>query len=80
MKKVRVSLWVGARQKERLEELSRNKRILISEYIHEAIEDLLNKYEEPKLRLVQDEDDSGEKGTELISGAGLTRAKRAGGG
>jgi len=80
VKKARVLLWVGARQKERLEELSRNNRMLISGYIQEAIEDLLKKYEEPKLKLVAEKECSGEKEPELTSGAGLKRAEGAGGG
>ena len=79
MKKVRVSLWVDTCQKERLTELSRKERILISEYIQEAIEDLLKKYEEPRLKLVHDGEDSGEKEIELKGDNGLMSAERAGG-
>ena len=49
MKKVLVSFWVDSGQKERLEDLSRKNRMLISGYVKEAIEDLLEKYGEPDI-------------------------------
>ena len=46
--------WIDTHQKERLEDLSRTKRVLLSEYVQEAIEDLLEKHEEPKQGLAQE--------------------------
>ena len=45
MKKVRVFFWIDARQKKRLEDLSRSTRVLVSEYLQEAINDVLTRHE-----------------------------------
>jgi predicted DNA-binding protein len=42
--KVKVALYVGANQKRRLDELSAATRVPWSEYVREAVDDLLKKY------------------------------------
>jgi predicted DNA-binding protein len=43
-KKVKIALYVGADQKRRLDELSAATRVPWSEYVREAVDDLLAKY------------------------------------
>ena len=45
MKKVRVFFYMDAQQKKRLEELSRNTQVLLSEYLRKAVDDILDRYE-----------------------------------
>ena len=59
MKKSRVFFWIDIQQKERLEDLSRKTRVLLSEYVKEAIEDLLEKHEEQSVGPVQERTEEG---------------------
>lgn len=45
MKKVRVFHYMDADQKKRLEELSRSSGVALSEYMQEAIEEILLRHE-----------------------------------
>ncbi len=45
MKKARISFYLDTDLKERLEDLSRRTREPMGEYIHEALENLIEKYE-----------------------------------
>jgi predicted DNA-binding protein len=43
-RKVKVALYIGVDQKRRLDELSMATRVPWSEYVREAVDDLLKKY------------------------------------
>lgn len=48
MKKIRFTTYITEDLKQRLEKLSQETRVPQAQYVQEAIEDLLGKYEESK--------------------------------
>ena len=79
MKKTRVFFWINAHQKERLEDLSRRNRVLLSDYLHEAIEDLLSRHEGTTQENVEKEDTDTPKAGCQNSDGGLKQVGAIGG-
>ena len=49
-RQAQTSIYLPAEMLERLQQLSKRSRISMAAYLREAVEDLLNKHEEPKKR------------------------------
>ncbi len=76
MKKVRVYFWIEDNQNERLANLSRKTRVLLSDYVQEAINDLLDRHEEKDTSVNQEI----EEGTGAMNEASLKRLRQLEGG
>ena len=53
MKKTRISFYLDTDLKERLEDLSRRTREPMGEYLHEALENLIEKYESTEKKRIE---------------------------